>query len=454
MNKLEILLVDDDDQFAADLMLLGKKNFVMQRAASGEEALTMLDTFTPDAVLLDLQLGAGMDGLQALTAVKKLLPDLPVIMITEYAGYETAVQAMKLGALHYAAKHPNMDALQAMIERELEHIRWKKLYQHKTTDGDGMIGSSAPMRELKKQIAQVAAGDAYVVIQGESGTGKELVAKAIHRQSSRADKPLITVNSGAIAPSLMESELFGHEKGAFTGAACRRKGYFELAHGGTLFFDEIADLDISLQGKLLRVLQNKSFMRVGGQKEIHVDVRVIVATQRPLIELVQEGRFRQDLFYRLNVVTLRCPPLREHCEDIPELVTAFAAAKQATATRPKRFAKETIAKFKHYSWPGNVRELENIIEHALNMCPKEVIDAADICFCTPATDADPFQSLYELNYNEARMQILDRFRSAYVRALLRRNNGHIAQAAKEADIPRPSLHRMIKECGIDPNALL
>ena len=446
MNKLHVLLVDDDDQFAMDFNLLGQKLFEINRVENGEQAIAFLEKHLPDAILLDLQLGAGMDGLETLQKIRHNFFDIPVIMITEYAHVESAVKAIKLGALHYMAKNPNMKELQAIIERELQHIRWKKLYQQKYQSLEKIVGSSKAMKKLRRIISRLALSDSNVVIEGESGVGKELVAQALYQKSNRAEMPLVAVDCGAITASLFESEFFGHERGAFTDAKFQKKGKLELADGGTVFLDEITNLDLSLQVKLLRALESQSFTRVGGEKYIQTDIRVIAATNKNLLQHVEQGLFREDLFYRLSVVTIKVPPLRDHKEDIAELVTHFCAMRSDDCGEQLKLSSSAMQKLKNYSWPGNVRELRNMIERLFAMFPGENVEASDIQFERTLKEMpDVLSKAMNLPYAKAGKQVLSDFKSTYLRELLDRNNWNISQAAREAEIPRPSLHRMIRE---------
>ena len=451
MNKLTVLLVDDDNHFAEAFELLGKKRFDLSRVASGEKAIDFIQQKTPDAILLDLQLGAGMDGLETLTKMRKLHFDIPVIMITENANTETAVKAMRLGALYYMAKSPNMRELEAIIERELEHIQWKKLYQKSEADIDLLIGESRAIKELKRLIAKAAKNNISILIEGENGVGKELVARMIHKQSARSTKPFVTINCSAVPTSLFESEFFGHERGAFTGAVRKKQGLFELADNGVLFLDEIANLDYNMQGKLLRVLETGSFRRVGGERLISVDVRVLAATNQSLEQEIEKGRFRQDLYYRLNVIPINIPPLRRHKDDISELVNYFVTSFPDAEKNITHFSKSAMQKLKKFHWPGNIRELKNVVYRALAMSSGADIQSHDISFSGNHIKAPQlFQDVLAMPYAQARDHVMTEFKKYYLRNLLDRNGWNIAQAAQEAGLPRQSLHRMIKELGLKP----
>jgi DNA-binding NtrC family response regulator len=453
MNKLNILLVDDDNNFAKAFELLARKRFNLSRVATGEQAVELIQQKLPDAILLDLQLGAGIDGLETLHRINELNFDIPVIMITEHASPETAVKAMRMGALNYMAKNPNMRELETIIERELQHIRWKKLYQKSGSDFDPIIGTSKPIKELKRLIGKAAKSDMSIILEGENGVGKELAARMIHEQGNHSDKPFVPINCSAVQNSLFESEFFGHEKGAFTGAIRQKKGLFELADGSVLFLDEIANLDYNMQGKLLRVLEDGSFRRVGGEQLITVDVRVLAATNKSLEQEVEEGRFRQDLYYRLNVITIEIPPLRRHKDDIYELVNYFISTFPNAEKSAIQFSKSALQKLEKFHWPGNIRELKNVVYRALAMSSGNEIQSTDVLFHTNHISSPQiFQDVLSMPYSQARDHIITEFKKYYLRELLNRHCWNIAQAAQEAGLPRPSLHRMMKDLGLTPEA--
>ena len=351
-------------------ILLQKEGYAVATASQGEEALALLEGRDFDLVICDIMMPR-VDGMQVLRRVKETRPDTQVLMITAFASTESAVEAMKIGAYDYITKPFKVDEIKLIIAKALEKTRLVQentlLRQELKTrySFENLVGSSRPMLELYEMIRQVAVTRSNVLISGESGTGKELVAKAIHYLSPRKDQPFLTVNCGAIPRELMESELFGHKKGAFTGAYQHKKGLFEIADQGTVFLDEIGELDPSIQVKLLRAIQDKTFKAVGGLEDVSVDVRVIAATNLNLEEAVARGRFREDLYYRLNVIRLRMPPLRERKEDIPLLARHFLEiyAKELGKTI-KKISHEAELLLLAYDYPGNVRELENIIERA------------------------------------------------------------------------------------------
>jgi DNA-binding NtrC family response regulator len=387
------VLVVDDEPAQRELVagFLAKQGFEVSQAAGGEAALVRFKQEPFDLVLTDQKM-PDLSGLQVLEGVRAMTPETAVIIMTAYGTIETAVGAIKAGAADYLTKPLNLDELLHRIHRvrerqrllsENRELREALAERHRV---EGIIGESGPMQEALSLVRRVAPSDATVLIRGESGTGKELIAKAIHYASPRAAGPLIKVNCAALAESLLEAELFGHEKGAFTGAIATRKGRFELAEGGSLFLDEIGDLPAHMQVKLLRVLQEREFERVGSSRPITVNVRLLAATHRDLEVLVRDGRFRDDLYYRINVVTVTLPPLRERRDDLPLLIDHFVRTFAAKNGKPidglTRAARETLLR---YDYPGNVRELENLIERAVVLTRDEVIGVADL----PLTLRDP-----------------------------------------------------------------
>ena len=383
MNKL--LLIDDE----ADVQYSFRRIFdspevALTTASSGEEGLALIDQLRPDLVITDLRM-AGIDGLETLRRLRQAHPKLLVILMTAYGSSQTAIEAMKLGAYDYLLKPFDVPKLKQVVFAALKAARDMKQvvsYQPllETEDHElGIVGRSEPMQQVFKLIGQLAASDATALITGETGTGKELVARAIYHHSQRSAKPFLAINCAAIPEPLLESELFGHEKGAFTGASVQRIGRFEQGHGGTLFLDEIGDMTLATQTKILRVLQAGTFERVGGQQTIRADVRVIAATNKPLEEAVARREFREDLFYRLNVVRIQLPALRERREDIPLLVNYFLKKFAADEKRvAKPVASEALQALACHAWPGNVRELENVIRRALVMSKGEAILPGDL----------------------------------------------------------------------------
>jgi two-component system NtrC family response regulator len=370
--------------------LLGEESFETITADNGIKALEIAKKADIDLILTDMQM-PGMDGFSLLKEIKSSKPDLPVIMITAYGEVEKAVRAMQYGAFSYITKPFNNDELVATIQKALEHCalaqentRLKK-EAHSRYGFDRIIGKSPAMQKIYNMIERVAPVPTTVLISGESGTGKELVARALHHNSPRSPKPFLSLNCAALPESLLESELFGHERGAFTGAIAMRKGKFEAADTGTMFLDEIGEMHLPLQAKLLRVLQEKSIERVGGNKTIKVDARIVAATNKNLMEEVKNGNFREDLFYRLNVVSIHIPPLRERIDDIPMLTEHFIEKYAVQAGRPNlTISRDALSLLARQSWPGNVRELENTIERAAILCGKDEITVEDIDTAAPA----------------------------------------------------------------------
>lgn len=369
MSKKTILIIDDEENIRGGLMLALKgEGYVVQGAKDGEEGLEKIAALTPDAVICDIKMPK-LSGLDMLEQAKKLHKNIPVIMLTGHGGLDDAVTAMKYGAYDFLTKPVHLEKLFLVLQRAFSDVESKE--QVKNLESrlgvekayERIKGSSPALHSLLEKTKQIASSEATVLLTGESGTGKELFATAIHEGSPRADGPFVKVNCSALPENLLESELFGHEKGAFTGALARRKGRFELADGGTIFLDEIGDISPSVQVKLLRVLQEKEFDRVGGEETIKVDIRIISATNRNLREAIAEGSFREDLYYRLNVIELNIPPLRERKEDIPPLAALFL--KEYSKKYHKHiegFSPDVMQKFLNYSWQGNIRELQNAVE--------------------------------------------------------------------------------------------
>ena len=366
-----ILLVDDDDQLRSSFEnLLRQEGYQVRAAASGEAALTMADELLPDAVIMDVRM-PGMDGLSTLRLLRQREPRLPVIIMTAFSTTESAIEATKLGAFDYILKPFDIPDVLALLEKALEAGRVMRNQvvlssEAKERNSEALVGVSPAMHDLYKAIGRVAPTDALVLLRGESGTGKELVARAVYQHSTRSSQPFSIINCVAIPDTLLESELFGYERGAFTGASARRIGKIEQAAGGTVFLDEIGDIPLNIQAKLLRLLQERQIERLGGREPINVDVRIIAATNRDLEEAVSSGRFREDLYYRLNVVSIHLPPLRERREDIPHLIRHFVQrlCKEMDSPIPA----VTIRAMEHFTahpWPGNVRELANLVQKIL-----------------------------------------------------------------------------------------
>jgi DNA-binding NtrC family response regulator len=374
MNRTGSILVVDDEEIMREILdaLLSREGYSVRLAADAAEGLELARTVPFDAAIVDIMM-PGMDGMSALDELKKIDDDLPVLMITAFASVESAITAMKRGAFHYITKPFKNDEVLAVLRNALEKRRLvaenralrQNLQAHANRFGE-IIGRSQRMKQVFDLIIQAAPSRTTILINGESGTGKELVARALHQHSTRADRAFITVNSGNLPPDLLESNLFGHVKGAFTGAIYPKKGLFELADKGTIFFDEIGNIPLETQAKLLRVIQEREFMRLGGVETIKVDVRIVAATNVELRHMVDEGKFREDLFYRLHVITVQLPPLRDRREDIPLLAQHFLEKYGEENSKPRLdLTPEALDLLVEYDWPGNVRELENVIERAV-----------------------------------------------------------------------------------------
>lgn len=364
-----ILVVDDDDRLRSSFEnLLSLEGYAVRSAASGERALAMLDEGMPDVVIMDVRM-PGMDGLATLRLLREREPRLPVIIMTAFSTTESAIEATKLGAFDYILKPFEIPDVLALLEKALEAgraMRHEVRLSAEADDGEALVGVSPAMHALYKAIGRAAPTDALVLLRGESGTGKELVARAVYQHSERGSQPLAIINCVAIPDTLLESELFGYERGAFTGASSRRIGKIEQAAGGTIFLDEIGDIPLAVQAKLLRLLQEKQIERLGGRDPVSVDVRIIAATNRDLEKAVASGRFREDLYYRLNVVSLLLPPLRERAEDVPHLVRHFIRRfSREMDCHPPEVRPDALARLMGHTWPGNVRELANLVQKLL-----------------------------------------------------------------------------------------
>ncbi len=444
-----ILVVDDETSILQSLEgILTDEGFEVVIAESGLEALEKVQEEMPDLVLLDIWM-PGLDGIETLEKIKGLYPTLQVIMMSGHGNIETAVKSTKVGAYDYIEKPLSLEKLLLSINNALAHSRLVEevhFLKEKEMKKHNIVGNSAAMAELKEQIRIVAPTNAWVLISGENGTGKELVAHTIHRLSRRSQNPMVEVNCAAIPEELIESELFGHEKGAFTGASTMRKGKFDSAHEGTIFMDEIGDMSLKAQSKTLRILQEQKFERVGGSKTIEVDVRVIAATNKDLEKEIEKGAFREDLYFRLNVIPMRVPSLRERVDDIPDLVNEFVKEFALSAkVEPKEFPSETLDLLQKYDWPGNVRELKNLIERLMIMSPAPVIGIKDI----PAPFNQSSKSVrvgVELGFStDSLKEAKGEFEKAFIEEKLNEYNGNISQTAEAIGIERSNLHKKIKQ---------
>jgi two-component system, NtrC family, nitrogen regulation response regulator NtrX len=446
-----ILVVDDEESILRSLEgILTDEGFEVILADSGISALQKIDAL-PELVLLDIWM-PDMDGIETLVKIKELHPRIQVIMMSGHATIETAVKATKLGAYDFFEKPLSLEKVLLSVQNALDHCRLEEeicILKEKESSRYRITGESEAVRQLKEQIRIVAPTNAWVLISGENGTGKELVAHTIHRLSRRDQKPFVEVNCAAIPEELIESELFGHEKGAFTGATATKKGKFDQAHEGSLFLDEIGDMSLKAQSKTLRILQEQKFERVGGSRTIQVDVRVIAATNKDLETEITKGLFRDDLYFRLNVIPIRVPPLRERVEDIPSLVSEFLKEFSLQMNmEPKEFSPESVKLLQKYHWPGNVRELRNLVERLVIMTPGPMIQVGDIPlpFNREASADDALADLFmKSSYKDAK----GIFEKAYILRKLQEFHGNVSQTADAIGIERSNLHKKIKAYGLD-----
>ncbi|HVH67919.1 MAG TPA: sigma-54 dependent transcriptional regulator [Gemmatimonadales bacterium] len=447
-----VLLADDEGNIRKMVgALLESEGFETAEAANGTATLAAVERDPPDAVLLDLMMPGGPDGLATLEQLKRLAPDLPVVMMSGKATLADAVRATKLGAFQFLEKPLTPEGVLTTLRAalELSRARAENRRLHEALGhADPLVGVSKAMEELRGLIARVAPTEARVLITGESGTGKELVASAIHRLSARAAKPFVCVNSAAIPKDLVESEMFGHERGAFTGASERRVGRFELADGGTLFLDEVGDLGPEAQAKLLRVLETGVIERLGGEKPQTVDVRVIAATNKDLAKASQQGQFRDDLLFRLNVLPIHIPPLRERPDDVPALVQHFAARQGTRLGRLVRFDTGAVQLLASYPWPGNVRELANIIERLAILAAGDVVSADDVARVMPSDGAPPVPA--DGWTDVALTDALDGFERTLIARALSAARGNVADAARKLATDRANLYRRMRRLGLEP----
>ena len=444
-----ILIVDDEPAIRTTLRgVLEDEGYRVTAVASGADALAAIADDGHDLVFLDIWM-PGLDGLDTLTEIRRLRADATVVVISGHGTIETAVKATRLGAYDFIEKPLSLEKTLLTAARAIEHGRLARenaALRARLSERSEIIGESAVMRGLREQIATAAPSSGRVLIHGENGSGKELVARAIHALSARREQAFVEVNCAAIPDELIESELFGHERGAFTGAVARRRGRFEAAGGGTLFLDEIGDMSLRTQAKVLRSLEEQAFERVGGKETIKVDVRVIAASNRDLAALIGEGRFREDLYYRLNVIPIEVPPLRARKEDIPALVEHFIAVFCHENGKPRRQLNgEALAYFLAYDWPGNVRELRNMVERLVIMAPRATIGPEDLP--PPLRPKDVAETAAApRSLREAR----DNFERAYILAELRAHDGNMTRTAERLGIERSHLYRKIKAYGIVP----
>lgn len=448
MSQTSILIVDDESETRSLLReIMEKEGYEVQTAPDGPTALDLVIRQTPDVVLSDIQM-PGMNGIDLLRAIHHRIPETQVILLTAYGSLNTAVEGIKAGAFDYLSKPFVLDEVRGGVRRALDHkkvVEESRSHRRQVRQANPLSniqGKSPALVTVYKLIARVAPTDSTVLIQGESGTGKELIARAIHANSLRKDGPFVAMDCGTLAESLLESELFGHERGAFTGAVSSKKGLLEAAHRGTCFLDEIGDISPTLQSKLLRVLQEHEIRRVGGMDSIQVDVRIVAATNKNLKKLVDNGKFREDLFYRLNVVTIPLPPLRDRSEDIPLLIDFFlqkygrAGPKQVTGVSP-----QAMALLVQYDWPGNVRELENTIERAIVLTGSNTIMPQDLPEAIGSPN--PFKKSEKMGW-----KTLDQLEREHILRVLDAFQGDEARAAEVLGVHRKTIQRKLKEYGL------
>jgi len=450
-----VLIVDDEVGVRESLRMILKKEYEIFLAKDAEEAFVQIKKYSPDVILLDIIL-PGLDGLRALERIKQSDPDIIVIMITATNTAKTAVEAMKLGAYHYVTKPFDNDELRLIIsrclsEKALEHeVKYRREEMDKSFDFGNIIGKSNSMKEIFKVVKQIADSKSTALIMGESGTGKELISRAIHYNSNRKGHPFVTINCAAIPETLIESELFGHEKGAFTNAIERKLGRFEVAHQGTLFLDEIGELSLATQAKILRFLEEREFNRVGGSKTIKVDVRLITATNKDLNQLIKKGLFREDLYYRINVVPITIPPLRERKEDIPLLVEHFISRFSVENNKSvKGITKEALSLVMQYEWPGNIRELENLIERVIALTSNEYIEINELPLSFK--NVPKINELKDsiLNRKVSFLQAEEEFEKEVILDALKKTNYIQSRAAEILGISRRILKYKMDKLGIN-----
>jgi len=449
-SKTKLLIVDDDSGHRNMLLtLLADWGYRVEGAEDGDSAVVLCHQRPYDLILMDVRM-AGLSGIEALKEIKAYNPAIPILIMTAYSNVESAVEAIKAGAYDYLTKPLDFDDLKLTLERALDHTSLRdenkalRVTLAASFDPGGIIGSSPPMRQLLDMLSTIAPSEATVLITGESGTGKELIAKAIHANSSRKNGPYVAVNCAALTETLLESELFGHEKGAFTGAERRRDGRFQMADKGTIFLDEIGEISMTMQVKLLRAIQEREVQRVGGDHAIKVDVRILAATNRDLMHEMELGRFRQDLYYRLNVVTLSLPPLRDRVEDIPLLATHFLKKfASKNGKQVKGFTPEAMDRLLKYPWPGNVRELENGVERAVVLLAGEYIREQDLpsAIALSGAGASPAGvNIQDMTLDEIeRVAILEALESA---------GGNKSETARKLGITRKTLHAKLQRYGV------
>ncbi len=452
IQKEKILIIDDEAEMLDNCSrILKRSGYECLRLQESENIVKVLKEDHPDLILTDLRMPK-MDGMHVLKEAKTIDPDIVVLLFTAYGTIKSALEACKLGAFDYIQKPFSAEQLRLAVQRGIKQKRLtdeNRYLRSQLKEAYGFsqfIGKSASLIAVLKLINKVSKTEANILILGDSGTGKELVARNIHNRSNRSHRPFVPVDCASLPENLLESELFGHEKGAFTNAHVTRPGIFEYASGGTLFLDEIGELSITLQSKLLRVLQERQVRRVGGRKLLNVNVRIITATNQNLENAIEKGRFREDLFYRINVITIPVPPLRERKEDIPLLANHYLRHfSKGSKNEVKEISKKAMELLEKHHWPGNVRELQNIMERAVSLADSEIIAPEDLpeqiqLVREPGT----FLASDGSNFKKAKKDWMDLFEKRYLSALLNRHNGNISKAAIEAQVNRKTIHRMLK----------
>ena len=450
-DDAQIILVVDDDAAHRTMLrtLLGGWGYTIQEADDGDTAIRRVQERAYDLILMDVRM-VRVSGPEALRQIKAYNPVIPIIIMTAYSSVETAVETLKNGAYDYLTKPLDFDELRLAMERAMDHTRLReenrqlreRLGEH--FDRRSLIGRSPAMLRILETVSQVAPSEATVLISGESGTGKEMIAGAIHYNSPRKDGPFVKINCAAITETLLESELFGHEKGAFTGAHRRKEGRFRQAHNGSLFLDEISETSLAMQVKLLRVLQEREVTRVGGEEAVPVDVRIIAATNKDLLEAIQEGRFREDLFYRLNVVSLRMPPLRERSEDIPLLAQHFLERFAGRNRKPIRgFTPQAMDRLLQHAWPGNVRELMNAVERAVVLARSNILTEEDVSTMDEAKGTS--RAAQEESKPMSGSGSLEEMERDTILKTLEAAGGNKSEAARRLGITRKTLHKRLKK---------
>ncbi len=465
-SALKVLVVDDEALLVRTCArLLEQEGYAVLTATRGQEGLELVRRQRPEIMLTDLNL-PDMDGLALLREARAVDPDLLVIMITAFATVDSSIEAIRAGAYDYIPKPFTATQLQVLMGRAANRVQLAR--DNRRLRGqlqeryslENVVGGSEAMQQVASVVSRVAPTDASVLISGESGTGKELIARATHVRSRRSERPFVAVNCAAFPENLLESELFGHERGAFTGAESQKRGLLEHASGGTFFLDEISEMPLGLQTKLLRVLQERSIRRVGGTAEIPIDIRVIAATNRDPSEAVRAGVLRQDLFFRLNVVPVRIPPLRGRREDIPLLAQHFlrryAQEYERDGAAPLRLSGEAMRALVAFDWPGNVRQLQNVMERVVSLAlPGEELGVEDLPeeIQRGRGAGQPLPVRMDGPFHDAKSEAIDAFERAYLRELLERHHGNISRAAREAGIDRKTIHRLLKKHALSPRAL-